>query len=119
MTNMKTWHFSFNRLDDLPEILVQGHERAYLSWLFANKSIPGWAIDAAALDEYVRVFSSPGAARAGFAYYRAFFDDARLAATISRKHARTSSVAPSSTSGARPSQKRRSSASGLNLALQH
>lgn len=79
MKNIKTWHFGFNRLDDLPEILVQGHERAYLSWLFANKSLRGWAIDPAALDEYVRVFSSPGAARAGFAYYRAIFAPAGLA----------------------------------------
>ncbi len=64
--NVKTWHFGFNRLDDLPEILVQGHERAYLTWLFANKSMRGWQFDSSAIDEYVRVFSAPGAARAGF-----------------------------------------------------
>ena len=71
--NIKSWHFGFNRLRDLPETLVQGHERAYLTWLFANKSIRGWTIDPAALDEYVRVFSAPGAARAGFDYYREAF----------------------------------------------
>jgi pimeloyl-ACP methyl ester carboxylesterase len=79
-TNVKTWHFSFNRIDDLPEILVQGRERAFLGWLYANKAVRRWAIGPADLDEYVRVFASPGAARAGFAYYRAFFDDAGLAA---------------------------------------
>lgn len=26
-TNVKTWHFAFNRLDDLPEVLFQGRER--------------------------------------------------------------------------------------------
>jgi pimeloyl-ACP methyl ester carboxylesterase len=27
-TNVKTWHFAFNRLDDLPEILLHGRERS-------------------------------------------------------------------------------------------
>jgi pimeloyl-ACP methyl ester carboxylesterase len=36
--NLKSWQFAFNRLDDLPEILVQGHERAFLEWIFATKS---------------------------------------------------------------------------------
>jgi pimeloyl-ACP methyl ester carboxylesterase len=77
--NIKSWHFGFNRLDDLPEILVQGHERAYLTWLFANKSMKPWKIDPVALDEYVRVFSAPGAARAGFDYYRQAFNEVELA----------------------------------------
>lgn len=74
--NVKTWHFGFNRLDDLPERLVQGRERPYLTWLFANKAVRGWRIDAAAIDEYVRVFSAPGAARTGFDYYRQAFNEA-------------------------------------------
>lgn len=77
--NIKSWHFGFNRLNDLPEMLVQGHERAYLTWLFANKSVRTWTIDQAALDEYVRVFSAPGAARAGFEYYRQAFSEEGLA----------------------------------------
>src|SRR4029077_13148336 len=32
--NLKSWQFAFNRLSDLPEILVQGRERAYLAWIF-------------------------------------------------------------------------------------
>jgi pimeloyl-ACP methyl ester carboxylesterase len=77
--NLKSWQFAFNRLDDLPEILVQGHERAYLTWLFATKTARTYAIEPAALDEYVRVFSAPGAARAGFAWYRAAFSPDGLA----------------------------------------
>ncbi|WP_283950761.1 alpha/beta fold hydrolase [Pedosphaera parvula] len=75
-TNLKTWHFGFNRLNDLPEILVQGHERAFLSWFFTNKILRKGAIEPAALDEYVRLFSNPDSARAGFTYYRDFFDEA-------------------------------------------
>jgi len=83
--NLKMWHFAFNRLEDLPEILVQGHERAYLTWLFATKSTRRYAIEPAALDEYVRVFSAPGAARAGFAWNRAAFSPEGLAEATARK----------------------------------
>ncbi len=77
--NLKSWQFAFNRLDDLPEILVQGHERAYLAFLFATKTTRSYAIEPAAFEEYVRVFSTPGVARAGFAWYRANFSADGLA----------------------------------------
>lgn len=82
--NLKAWQFAFNRLDDLPEILVQGHERAYLAFLFATKSTRTYAIEPAAFDEYVRVFAAPGAARAGFAWYRANFSAEGLAQAKAR-----------------------------------
>jgi len=72
-TNLKTWHFAFNRLDDLPEALIQGREREFLTWLFASKSTRAWRIGQAGLDEYVRVLAAPGALRAALAYYRAAF----------------------------------------------
>jgi pimeloyl-ACP methyl ester carboxylesterase len=37
--NVKTWHFAFNRLDDLPETLIRGHEREFLTWLFQAKAV--------------------------------------------------------------------------------
>jgi len=76
--NMRSWHFAFNRLPDLPEILVQGHERAYLGWLFAQKSHNGYVFTPQALDEYSRVFAQPGGARAAFSYYRAAFSETGL-----------------------------------------
>lgn len=66
--NTHSWHFMFNQLDDLPEVLVQGREREYLSWLFSNYAYKPQAV---AMDEYIRAYSMPGAMRAGFAYYRA------------------------------------------------
>jgi pimeloyl-ACP methyl ester carboxylesterase len=77
--NLKSWQFAFNRLNDLPEILVQGREREYLAWIFATKSTRSYAIEPAALDEYVRQYSAPGAMRAGFAWYRQNFDAQGLA----------------------------------------
>ena len=57
--NLKAWQFAFNRLDDLPEMLIQGREHAYLAWIFATKSFRSYAIDAATLDEYTREYSTP------------------------------------------------------------
>jgi pimeloyl-ACP methyl ester carboxylesterase len=68
--NVKTWHFAFNRLDDLPEILLQGREREFLTWLFRAKAVRPWTITPADLDEYVRVNAAPGATRAALSYYR-------------------------------------------------
>ena len=77
-TNVKTWHFGFNRLHGLPEALVSGRERVYLTWLFENKSVRHDRIDRQAVNEYVRAFAAPGAATAGFNYYRQTFSDAGL-----------------------------------------
>jgi pimeloyl-ACP methyl ester carboxylesterase len=82
--NLRAWHFAFNRLPDLPEVLVQGHERAYLGWLFARKSVKGYVFTPEALDEYVRVFAQPGGARAAFGYYRAAFSEGGLRANRAR-----------------------------------
>ncbi len=68
--NAKTWHFAFNRLDDLPEILLHGREREFLAWLFRTKAVRPEAITAADLDEYVRANSGPKAICAALSYYR-------------------------------------------------
>jgi pimeloyl-ACP methyl ester carboxylesterase len=82
--NLKSWQFGFNRLIDLPETLIQGREREYLTWIFATKSFRSYAIEPAAIDEYVRQYSAPGAMRAGIAWYRANFDADGLAQAKAR-----------------------------------
>lgn len=82
--NLRTWQFSFNRLEDLPETLVQGRERAYLAFLFDTKTVRRWKIDPATLDQYVREYSAPGTLRAGFAYYRTNYGEAGLAQARAR-----------------------------------
>jgi pimeloyl-ACP methyl ester carboxylesterase len=62
------WHFMFNQLPDLPETLIQGRERAYLSWMFDQWS---YRREAVAVEAYIEAYSAPGALRAGFSYYRA------------------------------------------------
>ena len=69
----KNWHFFFNALPDLPEALVAGRERQWLSWLFKTKSRIPNAIESEALDEYTRCYEVPGALTGGFGYYRDLF----------------------------------------------
>ncbi|HWW51926.1 MAG TPA: alpha/beta hydrolase [Verrucomicrobiae bacterium] len=66
--NLRRWHFMFNQLPDLPEALIAGRERVFLSWLFEHYA---YRPDMVAIDEYIRAYSVPGAMRAGFEYYRA------------------------------------------------
>lgn len=86
--NIKTWHFGFFRLDDLPETLIQGREEAFLAWWFRSKSYKAWTFDEQDMKEYVRIFSAPGAARAGFDYFRAAFTPEGLAQAAARARTR-------------------------------
>lgn len=70
-TAWKTWHFAFHALPDLPELLLRGRERAYLSWFLQRKAADPTAFSAADIDEYLRSFAGPGGLRAGLGYYRA------------------------------------------------
>ena len=74
-TATKTWHFAFNYIPELPELLIAGRERAFLSWLFRTKSFD-WAaaFDDEAIETYATAYSAPGRWSAGLAYYRSIFD---------------------------------------------
>ena len=69
------WHLAFHNVRDLPEALVTGRERTYLSWFYRLAAYNPTAISEAEIDEYVRCYSAAGGMRAGFEYYRAIFDD--------------------------------------------
>ncbi|WP_458095567.1 alpha/beta fold hydrolase [Roseomonas sp. WA12] len=82
--NLRSWHFGFNRLDDLPEMLIAGRERAFLTWLFRAKAARPWAIGAEDIEEYARQLAAPGAVRAATGYYKAAFSAEGLAASRAR-----------------------------------
>jgi pimeloyl-ACP methyl ester carboxylesterase len=67
----RRWHHAFHMTPDLPEALVHGRERLYLSWFYRSFGHRPDAIGEADIDEYARTYTQPGAMRAGFAYYRA------------------------------------------------
>jgi pimeloyl-ACP methyl ester carboxylesterase len=78
-TGFVPWHFSFHLVKDVPEMLVKGKEREYLTYFYRVFGGPGSATEAqitkSDLDEYVRTYSRPGAMANGFEYYRAVFKD--------------------------------------------
>jgi pimeloyl-ACP methyl ester carboxylesterase len=66
----RRWHHAFHMTPDLPERLVEGRERDYLSWFYREFAWRPDAISATDIDEYLRTYTQPGAMRAGFEYYR-------------------------------------------------
>ena len=85
LRNARSWHFGFNRIDGLPEALIHGREREFLTWFFGPfKCTRTWTIDADAFEEYVRVFAAPDAVRSGLMYYREVFSARGLAASAER-----------------------------------
>ena len=72
----KTWHFAFHTVPDLPEMLIGGREREYLTWLLRRKAADPQSFADADVDEYLRVLLKDGGLRAGLAFYRAFAESA-------------------------------------------
>ena len=66
----RLFHLSFHAEPDIAVALVSGRERTYLTHFYRNCYNPG-AFTAADIDEYVAVFSAPGAMRASMAHYGA------------------------------------------------
>jgi len=63
------WHFTFNRLADLNERLVEGRERLFFGWQFENKAAK--PLDACAVDVYIEALTTgPEALHASFGPYR-------------------------------------------------
>ena len=72
----RSWHFLFNRLHELPELLLEGREKLLLNWFFHNKAMDfSKAFTAHDLDEYERVYKKPEVLRAMLGYYRAIPED--------------------------------------------
>ena len=72
----RAWHNNFHKVRDLPEALVAGREREYLTHFFKSRFTVPWAISQEDIDLYIRAYSAPGSMRAGFEMYRAFDKDA-------------------------------------------
>lgn len=72
--NIFLWHFMFNQLQDLPELLISGREAQYLAYMFEKWSVHQERV---AVQTYVNAYSVPGGLRGGFAYYRAIPESIR------------------------------------------
>lgn len=70
------WHFAFNAVPDLPEALIAGRERIFISYFFKRYSYNPSGVTETEIDEYVRSYSAPGAVRGSLGLYRAIFESA-------------------------------------------
>jgi pimeloyl-ACP methyl ester carboxylesterase len=70
------WWFTFHQVPNLPEFLIEGKEREYISSFVKMLGYNPSAITKEDLDIYAEKYSVPGAMRDGFEYYRAFPLDA-------------------------------------------
>jgi len=73
---VQQFHFTFQSVPDLPEALVAGKERIYLTHFFNKIAYNAAAFSKDDIDHYVEQYSQPGAMRCAFATYRAFEEDA-------------------------------------------
>lgn len=83
-TILRSWHFAFNQLNELPELLISGREEIFLTWLFRAKSIHGWTIAPEDIAVYARQLAAPGAIRAAGSYYQSAFSPEGIATNRKR-----------------------------------
>ncbi len=70
------WWFGFHDVSELPEQMVEGRQRTYLSWFYDNLVAPPNRIEPVAVTEYVRTYCNPSVLHGGFELYRALSTDA-------------------------------------------
>ncbi|KAM0712968.1 hypothetical protein Q7P35_000419 [Cladosporium inversicolor] len=70
------FHFIFHAVADLPEALVAGRERVYVSHFLNKITYNLGAFSEADVDFYGEAYAQPGAMRCAFGVYRAFERDA-------------------------------------------
>ncbi len=66
-----SWHWLFNAVPDLPELLVGANIEAFLRHFYREWCFQRGAFTAEDIAVYVHAFSAPGALRGGFEDYRA------------------------------------------------
>ncbi len=72
-----SWHYFFNAVPDLPEILVEGRVESFLRAFMRPKCYNPVFLTPEEWAEYVRACSQPGALRGGFNYYRCMANENR------------------------------------------
>jgi pimeloyl-ACP methyl ester carboxylesterase len=70
------FHFVFHQIRDLPEALIAGKEREYITHFYNKLAYNSDGITKEDVDVYTLAFSQPGAIRCGLEVYRSFELDA-------------------------------------------
>ena len=86
------WWWILPLAPDVPERLIVGNERAFLTWFYERYATPG-AIDTAAVDEYLRTFSGREGVLGALGVYRAAFTTIEQTAPLTKKKVQVPVVA--------------------------
>jgi hypothetical protein len=70
------WQMGFQSVPDIPVALIQGREDIYLRWFFQHYAYNPHAFSDEDIAVYARSMTYVGALRAGFGYYRSYFESA-------------------------------------------
>lgn len=68
------WWWTFFLAPDLPETLIAGHEREFLTYFYNTYCQDPSAIDSDTIDEYIRTFATSDGIRGALGVYRAIFE---------------------------------------------
>jgi pimeloyl-ACP methyl ester carboxylesterase len=93
MKNGSMWWWVLPLAPGVPERLVVGHERAFLTWFFEGATAKPEAIDAATVDEYLRTFRGREGVLGAMGVYRAAFATIEQTEPLANKKVRVPVVA--------------------------
>lgn len=79
----KAWHFYFHAVPELPEFLIKGQLKEYLSWFFENKSFVKHAITADKINSYTKIYENK--LTSSFDYYRKYEESVSTNRQLLRK----------------------------------
>lgn len=71
------WWWTFFLAADIPEQLIAGHEREFLSYFYNTYCYDATAINSDVIDEYLRTFATPEGVRGALGVYRAIFESVK------------------------------------------
>lgn len=77
LTDPRIWHFAFHNIPQLPETLVDGHQREYFDFFVDVLAGNPEAITDTMRDAFAEAYVRPEALKAGFDWYRAMEADAK------------------------------------------
>jgi pimeloyl-ACP methyl ester carboxylesterase len=87
------WWWILPLAPDVPERLIVGNERAFLTWFYERAAAKSDAIDAAATAEYLRTFSGREGVLGALGVYRAAFTTMEQTAPLTKKRVQVPVVA--------------------------
>ncbi|MBB3932156.1 pimeloyl-ACP methyl ester carboxylesterase [Kaistia hirudinis] len=99
ITHGGTWHIGALTTPGIPEMLLEGRERAFIGWLFKSMSANPQAIEDADLDEFARTYARPEGWRGAIGLYRSMLREGDEIRTIAGKRALTAPVLAIGASG--------------------